>query len=102
MQLRHLFAAKKILTGKALTAFRPFNTRPGHIKPGGLTNEIFSGLDWFPTLLAAAGNTTITSDLLKGASIGSKTFKVHLDSYNPNPILLQAKPISARKNLFIF
>ena len=26
---------------------------PGHIKPGSVSNDIFSGLDWFPTLLAA-------------------------------------------------
>ena len=30
---------------------------PGKIKPGSVQNGIFSGLDWFPTLLAAAGNT---------------------------------------------
>src|SRR6516165_1346613 len=29
---------------------------PGHIKPGIVANEIFSGHDWFPTLLAAAGD----------------------------------------------
>ena len=29
---------------------------PGKIKPGTVENGIFSGLDWFPTLLAAAGN----------------------------------------------
>ena len=40
---------------------------PGHIKPGQVSNEIFSGLDWFPTLLAAAGDDTITDRLLKGS-----------------------------------
>ena len=30
---------------------------PGKIKAGEVSNEIFSGLDWFPTLLAAAGDT---------------------------------------------
>ena len=29
---------------------------PGKIKPGTVENGIFSGLDWFPTLVAAAGN----------------------------------------------
>ena len=29
---------------------------PGHIKPGTVENGIFSGLDWFPTFMAAAGN----------------------------------------------
>ena len=30
---------------------------PGKIKPGTVENGIFSGLDWFPTLVAAAGNS---------------------------------------------
>jgi arylsulfatase len=29
---------------------------PGRIAPGSVTNQIFSGLDWFPTLVAAAGD----------------------------------------------
>ena len=32
---------------------------PGHIKPGSVSNEMISGLDWFPTLLAAAGDTGV-------------------------------------------
>ena len=39
---------------------------PGTIKPGAVSNEMFSGLDWFPTLLAAAGDTDIKDRLLKG------------------------------------
>src|SRR5262249_41987323 len=39
---------------------------PNHVKPGTISNEMVSGLDWFPTLLAAAGDTTITERLLKG------------------------------------
>src|SRR5271155_4929402 len=39
---------------------------PGHIKADVWSNEIVSGLDWFPTLLAAAGDTTVTERLLKG------------------------------------
>ena len=31
---------------------------PGQIKAGEISNEIVSGLDWFPTLLAAAGDPT--------------------------------------------
>ena len=55
---------------------------PGHIKPGQVSTDMFSGLDWFPTLLAAAGDTTIKDRLLNGADIGGTTFKVHLDGYN--------------------
>jgi arylsulfatase len=34
---------------------------PGHIKSGQISNEIFSALDWSPTLLAAAGIPDIGS-----------------------------------------
>jgi arylsulfatase len=39
------------------------------------------------TLLAAAGDTTVKEDLLKGRKVGDKTFKVHLDGYNLLPAL---------------
>jgi arylsulfatase len=69
---------------------------PGKIKPGEISNEMVSGLDWFPTLLAAAGDTTIKERLLKGASVGTKTFKVHLDGYNQLPYLTGQQPNGAR------
>ena len=55
---------------------------PGVIKPGTVSNEIISHMDWLPTLLAAAGETDIKEKLLKGHQAGKKTFKVHLDGYN--------------------
>jgi arylsulfatase len=62
---------------------------PGHIKPAQISNEIFSGLDWFPTLLAAAGDPGVTDRLLKGwkAKSGGLTYKVHLDGFNQLPYL---------------
>ncbi len=69
---------------------------PGHIKPAQVSNEIFSGLDWFPTLLAAAGDTTIKDRLLKGDTVGSSTFKVHLDGYNQLPYLTGQQPKGER------
>jgi arylsulfatase A-like enzyme len=39
---------------------------PGHIKPGQVSNELVSGLDWFPTLLAAAGDPNVKDKLLTG------------------------------------
>ena len=45
-------------------------------------NGIFSGLDWFPTLVAAAGNPDITQQLLDGATIDGKEYKNHLDGFN--------------------
>jgi arylsulfatase len=74
---------------------------PGHIKPGSVENGIFSGLDWFPTLLAAAGNPNITDQLLKGVKLGDRTYKNHLDGYN-QIALLEGKGPSARRELFYF
>ena len=39
---------------------------PGHIKPGGTSNDIISLLDWVPTLMAAAGQPDVKDRLLKG------------------------------------
>jgi arylsulfatase A-like enzyme len=57
---------------------------------------MFSGLDWFLTFLAAAGDTTIKDRLLKGSAIGGTTFRVHLDGYNQLPYLMGQQPKSAR------
>ena len=74
---------------------------PGHIKPGTVENGIFSGLDWFPTLAAAAGNPDITDQLLKGVKLGDRTYKNHLDGYNQMD-LLEGKGPSKRHELFYF
>ena len=75
---------------------------PGKIPAGKVTREMFSGLDWFPTLLAAAGDTDIKQRLLKGTDIGGKTFKVHIDGYNQLPLLTGQQPNSARKEFAYF
>jgi arylsulfatase A-like enzyme len=74
---------------------------PGHVKPGMVENGIFSGLDWFPTLLAAAGDPEITAKLLKGVKLGGREYKNHLDGYNQMNLLLGKAP-SARHELFYF
>ena len=55
---------------------------PGHVPADSVENGIFSGLDWLPTFVAAAGNPNITEELLKGKTIGDRTYKNHLDGYN--------------------
>jgi arylsulfatase len=60
---------------------------PGKIKPDQVSNEIVAHLDWLPTLLAVAGDTQVTEKLLKGYSVGSMTYRVHLDGYNLVPYL---------------
>ncbi|MGB5172030.1 MAG: arylsulfatase [Eudoraea sp.] len=60
---------------------------PGVIKPGTIINEIAAHEDMLTTLLAAAGNTKVKDDLLKGQTIGDRSYKVHLDGYNLIPAL---------------
>jgi arylsulfatase len=74
---------------------------PGKIKPGSIENGIFSGLDWLPTLSAAAGNPNIGDQLLKGVQLGDRTYKNHLDGYNQIDLLLGKGP-SARHEVFYF
>jgi arylsulfatase A-like enzyme len=74
---------------------------PGKIKPGTVENGMFSGLDWFPTLCAAAGNPNITQQLLEGVKLGDRTYKNHLDGYNQLDLLTGKGP-SARHELFYF
>ena len=81
----------------------PFMIRwPGHIPAGKVSNEILSLEDMMPTLLAAAGDTGVKEDLLKGKSYGSKSFKVHLDGYNVLPYLLGEEEKTPRKEFFAF
>jgi arylsulfatase len=75
---------------------------PGHIKAGSVSNDIISHLDWLPTILAAAGDTTVKDDLLKGLTVGTKTFKVHLDGYNQLPYLTGMAEKSPRQEFFYF
>ncbi len=55
---------------------------PGKFPAGRVENGIFSGLDWFPTFVAAAGNPNIADDLKKGTRLCGADYKVHLDGYN--------------------
>jgi hypothetical protein len=74
---------------------------PGHVPAGRVENSIISGLDWFPTLVAAAGNPNITAELLSGKKLGDQTFKVHLDGYNQLDLVTGKGP-SARHEIFYF
>ena len=74
---------------------------PGKVPAGKVENGIFSGLDWFPTLVAAAGDTNIVDELKKGKKIGDTKYKVHLDGYNQMDLLTGKAP-SARHEVFYF
>jgi len=60
-----------------------------------------SGLDWFPTFVAAAGNPDITAELLKGKPLGDKSYKVHLDGYSQMDLITGKGP-SARHEVLYF
>nr|WP_315529322.1 arylsulfatase [uncultured Achromobacter sp.] len=77
---------------------------PGHIEPGTVKNDIVSGLDWFPTLLAAAGDDGVKERLLKGwrPDGANRDFKVHLDGYNQLGYLTGKSDKSAREDFYYF
>jgi len=75
---------------------------PGHIKPGQVSNDIMSNLDWMPTLLAAAGDPNVKQKLLKGHKAGDMSYKVHLDGYNFLPYLTGKEKEGPRKEFFYF
>ncbi len=74
---------------------------PGRVQPGSVENGIVSGLDWFPTLVAAAGNPNITQQLLQGVTLNGRSYKNHLDGYNQMDLLTGKGP-SARHEIFYF
>ena len=75
---------------------------PGHIRPGSVSNEIVSGHDWLPTLMAAVGDPDVKNKLLKGSNVGGKTFKVHIDGYNQLPYLSGQEAKSPRRGFYYF
>jgi arylsulfatase A-like enzyme len=75
---------------------------PGKVKPNQVINGVMSGLDWFPTFVAAAGyQGDIAADLQKGKRLNGKNYKVHLDGYNQLDMLTKGDE-SARNELWYF
>jgi arylsulfatase len=72
---------------------------PGKVPADSVQNGIFSGMDWLPTFVAAAGNPNITEELLKGKKIGDRTYKNHLDGYDQTAAITGKGP-SARHEIF--
>ena len=112
----------EIMTGPSMSGMHPFKGEkgltleggfrvpllvrwPGKIKPGIVINDIFSHIDWMPTLLAAAngGKDTGIQEALKkgGFKADGKTFKAHLDGYNQMDLLTGKGP-GKRKEIFYF
>jgi arylsulfatase A-like enzyme len=74
---------------------------PGKVPAGKVENGIVSGLDWFPTFVAAAGNPNIAEELKKGKQIGGRTYKVYLDGYDQTDVITGKGP-SKRHEVFYF
>ncbi|MGO9567329.1 MAG: arylsulfatase [Desulfomonilaceae bacterium] len=74
---------------------------PGKVPAGKVENGIVSGLDWFPTFVAAAGNPNIAEELKKGKQLGDRTYKVYLDGYNQMDLITGKGP-SKRNEIFYF
>jgi arylsulfatase A-like enzyme len=74
---------------------------PGKVPAGKVENGVISGLDWFPTFLAAAGNPNIVEELKKGKDFGGTNYKVHLDGYNQMDLITGKGP-SHREEVWYF
>ena len=72
---------------------------PGHVPADTVQNGIFSGLDWLPTFTAIAGDPNVGDELLKGKTIGDRTYKNHLDGYDQTAAITGKGP-SARHEIF--
>jgi arylsulfatase len=74
---------------------------PGHVPAGKIENGIVSGLDWFPTFAAAAGDPNIIEELKAGKQLGDRTYKVHLDGYDQTDLITGKGP-SKRHEIYYF
>ena len=74
----------------------------GRHQAGTVYNDVISLLDWFPTLLAAAGVPDIKEQLAKGATLNGKKFKVHLDGYNFMPYFQGKDKEGPRNPIYYF
>src|SRR5262245_26246229 len=74
---------------------------PGKVPAGKVENGLISGLDWFPTFVAAAGHANIADELKKGKQLGDRTYKVHLDGYDQTD-LITGKGKSKRNEIWYF
>jgi arylsulfatase A-like enzyme len=73
---------------------------PGKVPAGKVENSIISGLDWFPTFVAAAGNANIVEELKAGRQLGGAKYKVHLDGYNQMDLITGRGPSKRHEVLY--
>ncbi|MEX0676666.1 MAG: arylsulfatase [Pirellulales bacterium] len=73
----------------------------GRVPAGKIENQLMSGLDWFPTFAAAAGNPNIVDELKQGQKLGDRDYKVHLDGFDQLDLITGKGP-SKRKQVYYF
>jgi arylsulfatase len=73
---------------------------PGVIPAGEVRNGIISHNDWFVTLLAAAGNADIKTQLREGTELGGASYKVHLDGHDQLAHITGEDDQSPRQHFF--
>lgn len=74
---------------------------PGVIPAGTTTGELMAMEDWMPTIMAQLGQPNLKEELLKGKTIGDRTYKVHLDGYDQTPVITKKGP-SNRMEFYFF
>jgi len=75
---------------------------PGVVKPGSISNEIISNIDWYTTLASAAGAPDIKKQLASGTTLNGKQFKVHLDGFDFVPYLKGQEKKGPRDRIMYF
>ena len=74
---------------------------PGVIPAGVTTGEFISMEDWIPTIMSQLGQPDLAEQLRKGAEIGGKTYKVHLDGVDQSDMITGAGP-TKRQEFYYF
>ena len=73
---------------------------PGKVPAGKVENAIVSGLDWFPTFVAAAGDPNIVNELKQGKKLAGRNYKVHLDGYDQTALITGKGPSNRHEILY--
>ena len=73
---------------------------PGKVPAGKVENAIVSGLDWFPTFVAAAGDPNIVDELKRGKKLDGRNYKVHLDGYDQTALITGKGPSNRHEILY--
>ncbi len=80
----------------------PFLVRWPGAPAGRVSGQIVDMTDLLPTLAAAAGAPDMVEKLKKGATIGSRTYKVHLDGVDQAPFFTGRTDTSSRDFVFYY